>query len=92
MAMVKIKGHRLNTFGRRKARRLGRMAARMLAQAGVFGPVVVKTYLDYDEAGMGKTTTVVRTGRWVLRPIVEDYNYHWADLRDNCYPVSRAVG
>ena len=88
MAIVKLTGLRLNTYGARQARRFGRIAAKKLASVGHFGPVIVQTASWHDEGGMPVTKTRVATGRWVTCPAVLDFEYRWEELRGCMYPAS----
>lgn len=88
MAIVKLTGIRLNTYGARKARRFGRIAAKKLATVGRFGRVIVRTASWHDEGGMPVTKTRINTGRWVATPTVLDFEYSWKELRGCMCPAA----
>lgn len=91
MAKIKLVG-KFKTNNARKARRLGRIAAKKMNANGNYPKVIVikrDHYIDdetHAPVSLYVGTITVVTGFWVERPVVKNFCYHWKELK-KCEPV-----
>ena len=80
MAKIKLVGC-FTIKGARKARRLGRMAARKLRADNNYEEVVVEKIYGWDNLGCWYSQVEVTTGKWNTRPTSHQYYYNWKVLK-----------
>lgn len=91
MAKIKLVG-KFKSRNARKARRLGRIAAKKMNAVGNYPKVIVINrghYIDektYAPMIVYVATITVVTGFWVDRPVVKNFCYKWKELKQ-CEPI-----
>lgn len=91
MAKIKLVG-KFKSRNARKARRLGRIAAKKMNAVGNYPKVIVikrSHYIDeetYAPVTVYVATITVVTGFWVERPVVKNFCYKWKKLKQ-CEPI-----
>ena len=91
MAKIKLVG-KFRPYNARKARRLGRIAAKKLNAIGNYPKSIVIRrgyYIDeetYVTLKFYVGTITVDTGFWVERPVVKNFCFKWKELK-KCMPV-----
>ena len=94
MAKIKLVG-KFRPYNARKARRLGRIAAKKLNAIGNYPKTIIINrghYIDeetYAPVTVYVATITVVTGFWVDRPVVKNFCYKWKELK-KCEPVKVA--
>lgn len=91
MAKIKLVG-KFRPFNARKARRLGRIAAKKMNAIGNYPKTIIVRrghYVDeetHPPLQFYVGTITVDTGFWVERPVVKNFCFKWKELK-SCEPV-----